>query len=104
MRGRRRQGSREDIDPALPDALVIRLTTQSRLLDRSTGMADNIVVVNSAVVNSEDPAIEAAQATITGRKKSYERRWASEHPWHQFRVSRFGRRAARRRQARCRRR
>ena len=35
-------------------------------------------------------------ATIAGRKKSYEQRWASEHSWNQFSVSRFGRRAARR--------
>src|ERR1700730_9345100 len=43
-------------------------------------------------------------ATIAGQKKSCEQRWASEHSWNQFSVSRFGRRAARRRQARCRRR
>jgi hypothetical protein len=40
-------------------------------------MTANIVVVNSA-----EMAIEVTLATIEGRKKSHEQRWASEHSWN----------------------
>jgi hypothetical protein len=39
-------------------------------------MAADVVVVNSA-----DMAM-VALATIEGRKKSHEQRWASEHSWN----------------------
>ena len=38
----------------------------------------NVIVV----VNGADIAIEAALATIAGRKKLFKQRWASEHSWN----------------------